>query len=258
MNQISKSWKYFHLALSLIIITACNSSVENTPAISGEIPNPAENQNTSCLEGLSYREAKVIDVIDGDTIIVLMDGMTETVRYLGVDAPEMKARNPEPGRKARTWNREQVGGKTVRLYVGSRDRDDFDRLLRLVIVDDLFVNSAMIREGLATSFNRPHDDICAPLFTGDMMFAYQNKLGIWQEVEDFVDLPEGSSCPDGCIFPPTGCGIKGNINYSDDYIYHLPGSGDYADVKIESERGEKWFCTIEEAISNGWRPPREE
>lgn len=258
MKPISFSWKYLPLTLSLIIITACNSLVDNSPVISGEIPNQTENQNTSCLEGLSYREAKVIDVIDGDTIIVLLDGITETVRYLGVDAPEMKARNPEPGRKARTWNRKEVGGKTVKLYAGSRDRDDFDRLLRLVIVDDLFVNSAIIREGLATSFNRPHNDTCAALFTEDMMFAYQNKQGIWQDVEDFMELPDGSSCPDGCIFPPTGCGIKGNINYSDDYIYHLPGSADYSNVKIEADRGERWFCTIEEAIRNGWRPPRQE
>ncbi len=258
MISTSISWKHLTFGILLIITTACNTTVESPTASFIKNTNSVNTQSDSCVTSLPYQEAKVIEVIDGDTITVLLDGVTQTVRYLGVDAPEMKAKNPEPGRQARKWNLEQVGGKTVQLYTGNRDRDDFDRLLRLVIVDDLFVNSAMIREGLATSFNRPHDDTCAALFTGDMLFAFQNKLGIWQDVQDFSDLPEGSSCPDGCIFPPTGCGIKGNINYSDDYIFHLPGSKDYADVKIEAERGERWFCTIEEAIRNGWRPPRQE
>lgn len=253
-----KTIKYLPFILCLVIITSCNPTQQNPPVETVNKPDSISSQINICLDGLPYREAKVIDVIDGDTIIVLLDGKTETVRYLGVDAPEMKAQKREPGKKAKIWNKEKVGGKTVRLYAGNRDRDDFSRLLRLVVAEDIFVNSAIIREGLATSFNRPHDDICASLFTDDMLFAYQNKLGIWQDVEDTNNLPDGSACPDGCTFPPSGCEIKGNINYSDDYIYHLPGSADYLNVKIEAERGERWFCTIEEAISNGWRPPRQE
>ncbi len=229
--------------------------------MTAESPAAAETQNeaqTTCLTGLTFTEARVVDVIDGDTIKVRLNGAIETVRYLGVDTPELKARDPQPGKTAMKWNREKVGGKTIWLYSGNRDRDDYGRLLRLVMADDVFINSTLIREGLATSFNRPHDAVCAQQFTADMLYAYQNRLGIWQGMDDITGVQTDERCPEGCILPPNGCTIKGNINASDDYIYHLPGSEDYADVRIEADRGERWFCTLEEAIRNGWRPARQE
>jgi hypothetical protein len=63
-----------------------------------------------------------------------------------------------------------------------------------------------------------------------------------------------SKCPNGCTAQQSGCDIKGNIN-GKDKIYHVPGSSSYANTKIEPEKGERWFCTIEEAQANGWRAP---
>lgn len=51
-----------------------------------------------------------------------------------------------------------------------------------------------------------------------------------------------------------GCTIKGNISFNaDKKIYHLPGMEDYDSTVISLEKGEKWFCTESDAISNGWR-----
>lgn len=64
----------------------------------------------------------------------------------------------------------------------------------------------------------------------------------------------GAGCPRGCATPPAGCLIKGNINLkTGDRVYHVPGQLHYNDVTIESERGEFWFCTEDEAQANGWR-----
>jgi hypothetical protein len=90
-----------------------------------------------------------------------------------------------------------------------------------------------------------------------MLTAYRNNLGIWEGVDSTYEQGE-SLCPEGCEYPPKMCQIKGNITFQDDYIYHLPSSPDYADVKMQPEKGERWFCTLDEAISNGWRPPRQE
>lgn len=50
------------------------------------------------------------------------------------------------------------------------------------------------------------------------------------------------------------CKIKGNISLnSGDKVYHVPGAEDYESTKIDTARGERWFCTEEEAIENGWR-----
>ena len=53
------------------------------------------------------------------------------------------------------------------------------------------------------------------------------------------------------------CKIKGNISYnSGRKIYHVPGQHDYGNTVISVRRGERWFCTEEEARANGWRKAR--
>ena len=52
---------------------------------------------------------------------------------------------------------------------------------------------------------------------------------------------------------PTDCVIKGNINWEGEKIYHLPGCASYDRTKIDESRGERWFCSEEEAVAAGWR-----
>jgi hypothetical protein len=51
-----------------------------------------------------------------------------------------------------------------------------------------------------------------------------------------------------------GCVIKGNINSKGDRIFHVPGQHDYQRTKISEGKGERWFCSSEEAMAAGWRP----
>lgn len=55
--------------------------------------------------------------------------------------------------------------------------------------------------------------------------------------------------------PRPGCDIKGNIS-GNGRIYHLPGSSAYARTRIDTSKGERWFCSESEARAAGWRPPR--
>lgn len=52
------------------------------------------------------------------------------------------------------------------------------------------------------------------------------------------------------------CDVKGNISASGDRIYHTPGSPAYNATTIDQRRGERWFCSAEEAEAAGWRAPR--
>jgi len=49
------------------------------------------------------------------------------------------------------------------------------------------------------------------------------------------------------------CAIKGNINREGERIYHLPFQQFYPKTKIDKSRGERWFCTEQEAVEAGWR-----
>jgi cold shock CspA family protein len=54
------------------------------------------------------------------------------------------------------------------------------------------------------------------------------------------------------------CKIKGNISKnSGKKYYHIQGMEDYENTVISPQDGEKWFCTEQEAISQGWvKAPR--
>ncbi len=77
--------------------------------------------------------ATVLLIVDGDTIGVEIDGRTERVRYVGVDAPEL-ARDGTPaecgGGEATEANERLVAGAELILERDVSDRDRFGRLLR--------------------------------------------------------------------------------------------------------------------------------
>jgi endonuclease YncB( thermonuclease family) len=96
---------------------------------------------------LGAQEATVIDITDGDTISILVNGVAEKLRYIGIDTPE----RGQPGYKAATEaNRQLVGGKTVYLVRDRSDRDRYDRLLRYAyLADGTFVNGQLVAQGMA-------------------------------------------------------------------------------------------------------------
>ncbi|HNW94941.1 MAG TPA: hypothetical protein PKL60_02010 [Anaerolineaceae bacterium] len=67
-----------------------------------------------------------------------------------------------------------------------------------------------------------------------------------------VNFPSG--CPNGCTEYKKGCDIKGNIAFeTKEKIYHVPDQKYYDETIINADFGERWFCTEDEAIANGWR-----
>jgi len=50
------------------------------------------------------------------------------------------------------------------------------------------------------------------------------------------------------------CLIKGNISQNTgERIYHVPGQEWYGKTVIDTSRGERWFCSEDEAQRAGWR-----
>lgn len=88
----------------------------------------------------------VTRVVDGDTIVVTVNGVEERLRYIGIDTPE----DDEPcGDVARDANAALVAGRTVRLERDESERDRYGRLLRYVFVGDTFVNAELVAQGYA-------------------------------------------------------------------------------------------------------------
>lgn len=128
--------------------------------------------------------AQVVEVIDGDTIDVLMRGVRYRIRYIGIDTPETKdpGRLVEPfGPEASAKNAELVGGKTVRLEKDVSETDRYGRLLRYVWVGDLMVNAELVRLGYALVSTYPPDVKYQDLFLRLQQEAREAGRGMWAE-----------------------------------------------------------------------------
>ncbi len=106
---------------------------------------------------------RVIEVVDGDTIKVLVAGDKFTLRYIGIDTPEMSAAD---GKAAHEQNVALVGGRPVRLEQDVSATDPYGRLLRYVWVGDLMVNAELVRLGYPRAVAYPPDTKNQARFTG--------------------------------------------------------------------------------------------
>ena len=61
-----------------------------------------------------------------------------------------------------------------------------------------------------------------------------------------------NACAEGCQAHLKGCDIKGNINDTGKRFYHLPGTLNYGKIVVVASKGERWFCTEQEAAKNGF------
>jgi micrococcal nuclease len=109
-------------------------------------------------------QVRVIEAIDGDTIIVAFaDGHTDTVRLLGVDTPEIHhPRKPVQcfGPEAADYTARRLTGRAVQLEGDVETRDIYGRLLAYVIVDGHRFDDELLRRGygrlLVIAPNRAH------------------------------------------------------------------------------------------------------
>ncbi len=206
-------------------------------------------------------DAKVTRVIDGDTIEVSINGELKTVRYIGINTPEtVHPSKPVEcfGKEASAKNRSLVEGQVVRLEKDVSDTDTYGRLLRYVYVGDVFVNLRLVEEGFASASSYPPDVRFNSEFREAESTARDSGRGLWGDVcnEPAVEVQENSDVP-AQVIPVTQnsgqCTIKGNINSEDEKIYHTVGCQSYQKTVIDEAKGEKWFCSEQEALNSGWR-----
>jgi micrococcal nuclease len=129
-------------------------------------------------------EVRVLRVVDGDTIVVRLDGRRERVRYIGVDTPESVPEQGAPacyGEAAAAENERLVAGRTVRLSTDTEERDRFGRLLAYVrrASDGVFVNAELVRRGFATTLRIAPNVRHAGTFADLEREARAARRGLW-------------------------------------------------------------------------------
>lgn len=250
----------------------------------------------SCEQGPAFRtddaspvlQARLLTVTDGDSLRVgLASGVVE-IRLHGIDAPEVRPRRQRFGPEATKVLKSLVNGAVLEVEPVAQDR--YDRVVARVYADGHEVNAAMLEKGYAWAY-RQYLDADTRHYCDLEDAARRAGRGIWvgdrktwqapwefrrageagarytdysRETADScrADIGQSAGRPAAPATPapasdgPARCRIKGNINARGDRIYHVPGGSSYADTRIDEARGERWFCSEEEARKAGWRPPR--
>ena len=128
-------------------------------------------------------DGAVVRVVDGDTIQVRLSDRVETVRYIGVNTPEIHhpRRGEEPGgREASAVNRQLVAGKHVRLEMDVQARDRYGRLLAYVWIGDVMINAELVRLGYAQVMTIPPNVRHQALFVKLQRDAREARRGLWR------------------------------------------------------------------------------
>ena len=111
----------------------------------------ASNTGSDALDPGPIEEAQVVQVIDGDTLDLLIAGTKYRVRLFGVDTPERGERCYEEA----TERTRQLSGDVVGIESGPRAEDRYGRLLfYLYTRTGKSIDAILIQEGLATAWTR--------------------------------------------------------------------------------------------------------
>lgn len=191
-----------------------------------------------------------VRVIDADTWDV---GGTR-VRLHGIDAPELDqtcTRASGQGWACGTWATQQVrslyDGHTAQCARVTQDR--YGRTVARCKVQGRDVGQALVSRGLAFAFRKYSTD-----YVGAESRARSGAAGLHgARVALPWDHRAAKRRADRPADRPATCAIKGNISASGERIFHRPGQPYYARTQISPAKGERWFCTADEARRAGWR-----
>lgn len=192
--------------------------------------------HTCIPTGTKAETASVVSVTDGDTIRVLIDGLNYPVRYIGIDAPESTIQTEAYGAEASAKNAELVSGKSVTLVKDVSEVDQYNRLLRYVLVGDVFVNLELVKAGYATAVTFPPDVACYETFRQAEAQARSALVGLWAVpfIPTQVRLP---TVPPLVPTAPSGGGRSGcDPSYPDVCIASPPPDKDCKDVPYKRFR----------------------
>lgn len=192
-------------------------------------------------------------VVDGDTFSI----GAERVRLWGVDAPEGRqvCQNAQGqgyacGDVARDQLVGLIGGRAVRCEV--RDRDPYGRAVARCLAGATDLGEAMVRSGWAVDYVQ----FSRGAYASAEVEARRARRGLWAgrfETPSTWRAEARQARPAPAAPPQVGCVIKGNINAKGRRIFHVPGQEDYAATRIDTGRGERWFCSADEARAAGWK-----
>lgn len=152
-------------------------------ACAGSISSDSRSENVEPSAPIGI--ATVERVVDGDTVILDINGQSERVRLIGLDTPESVTPNmPQQcfgAEAAQALSEILPPGTEVRIERDVEARDRFDRLLLYLYrqQDALFINQWLIEQGFAESVSYPPNVAFQSEFDRVRNQARATGTGLW-------------------------------------------------------------------------------
>jgi len=142
--------------------------------------------------------ANVTEIIDGDTIKIILKEEEFTVRFIGIDTPETvhPTKKVEAfGIEAKEFIKNRLLNKNITLKFDKNKFDKYNRLLAYIYVNNKMVNSELIKVGLAKAYlNFPF--IYSSEFEQIESNAKDDRIGMWTNLKEDIILNEKEELTD--------------------------------------------------------------
>ncbi len=146
------------------------------------------NHYTNPLEKRELRSKGyyyVAFVIDGDTIIAEKNGRQKLVRLIGINAPEVRSGHRRKdecfGQEAKRFLRNKIEKKHIRMEkdILIPEKDRYNRLLRYIFFEEIFINKELISKGYAFSTTYKEHKFLDGFLRLEKE-AKMNNMGLWK------------------------------------------------------------------------------
>jgi endonuclease YncB( thermonuclease family) len=245
-------------ALFLGLIYAIGPMLRSADGVNAPAPDLSAGLSTVTGSIDSSHQVTISNEIAGPAAALTGDSMRvdgALVRLAGIQAPA--AGQPCYRDDGRRWNCASAArsglAKILRAHsvtcTPSGQEDGGRTIANCVIDGSRDVATELVRDGYVFAT----DNSFFSSLGGEESVAREAKHGIWQgEVirpKEWRDQAWEAAKRDA----PDGCPIKGVVRASTK-IYALPWSDGYANARVRPERGERWFCSEDDAKAAGFIP----
>ncbi len=193
-------------AALVLVLSACSfdNTPEPVPPTSGPATTIPPATTTSAGPPPTAPQgdaAFLVEVTDGDSLVIEVGGDEEEVRLIGINSPEGGECFGDEAREALGG---RLAGNEITLVADPQgdDRDRFGRLLRYAYLGDVQINVSMIRNGFALALGADHP--FAAEFKSAEEEAVAAGVGMWSAgacggppVQQAIDIIEVEHDPPG-------------------------------------------------------------
>ena len=215
----------------------------------------ANNRNPADAAAVRVAQAEATEfegiglAVSGDVLKV----KGAVLHLAGIEAPESEQECARPD--GRVWKCGEAAKDTMtRIMRGKRvvcavaSRPEPETILARCTADGADIADLLVRGGHVFASN----ELFASYASAERDAAGAG-AGLWSGVAERPSEYRAKKWDEAKRTAPDGCPIKGRVSEIG-RVYVLPWSPSYDRVKVRTAKGERWFCSEDEARAAGWKP----